>query len=67
MVKVKVISRDKRAFAPGAGAPSDLARVQRSQQPELHPFEKGREYVRALKCASATRDDCVSNPLASYA
>ena len=56
MVKVKVISRDKRAFAPGAGAPSDLARVQRSQQPELHPFEKGREYVRALKCASATRD-----------
>jgi len=48
MVKVKVISRDKRDFAPGAKAPSELARVFRSAQPELHPFERGREYVRAL-------------------
>jgi WD repeat and SOF domain-containing protein 1 len=48
MVKVKAISRDKRDFAPGALAPSELTRVSRSSQPELHPFEKGREYVRAV-------------------
>ena len=48
MVKIKPISRDKRDFAAGARAPTELARVHRSAQPELHPFEKGREYVRAL-------------------
>ena len=46
MVKIKAISRDRRDFAPSTS--SELAKVQRSQQPELHPFERGREYVRAL-------------------
>ena len=48
MPKVKVISRDKRDFAPGARPATELARVYRSAQPELHPFERGREYVRAV-------------------
>lgn len=47
-MKVKVISRDKRDFAPGARSSTELTRMHRSMQPELHPFEKGREYVRAL-------------------
>lgn len=46
MVKIKPISRDKREFV--AGTSSELAPVRRSNQPELHPFEKSREYVRAL-------------------
>lgn len=48
MVKVRAISRDKREFSASAKAPSELARVCRSAQPELHPFERGREYARAL-------------------
>ena len=46
MVKIKPISRDRRDFE--AGTKSELAPVRRSAQPELHPFEKSREYVRAL-------------------
>ena len=46
MVKISAISRDRREFT--REHKSELMRVQRSTQPELHPFEKGREYVRAL-------------------
>lgn len=46
MVKVACISRDKRDFERGSS--SELSKVRRSNQPELHPFERGREYVRAL-------------------
>ena len=45
-MKIKPISRDRRDFVKERS--SDLQRVCRSMQPELHPFEKGREYVRAL-------------------
>lgn len=46
MVKITAISRDRREFVGSSS--QDVAKVQRSQQPELHPFERGREYVRAL-------------------
>ena len=46
MVKIKPISRDKREFV--AGTSSELAPVRRSNQPELHPFEKSREYRMAI-------------------
>lgn len=45
-MKIKAISRDRRDFMKGSS--QELTKVKRSQQPELHPFQKGREYVRAL-------------------
>ncbi len=45
-MKIKPISRDRREFT--REHKSEITRVHRSMQPELHPFEKGREYVRAL-------------------
>ena len=46
MVKIKAISRDSRDFTKGSS--SEMAKVHRSMQPELHPYQKSREYVRAL-------------------
>jgi len=45
-MKIKAISRDKRQFT--RGSKSELTPVPRSLQPELHPFERAREYKRAL-------------------
>jgi len=46
MVKVKVISRSVEENV--REIPSQLSKVHRSIDPLQHPFEKGREYVRAL-------------------
>jgi WD repeat and SOF domain-containing protein 1 len=45
-MKVKTLSRKTEDFA--RERPSDLQPVQRSTKPSLHPFEKAREYARAL-------------------
>ena len=45
-MKIKPLSRDSRDFVRERS--SELTRVVRSTQPELHPFERSREYVRAL-------------------
>lgn len=45
-MKVKTLSRDASEFT--RERPTDLQPVSRSIKPSLHPFEKAREYVRAL-------------------
>ena len=53
MVKVKVISRDRRDFTRGSS--SEVTPIARSLQPELHPFERAREYQRALNAVKLDR------------
>jgi WD repeat and SOF domain-containing protein 1 len=45
-VRVKVISRAEEEFTRERS--TDLVRVQRNVDPALHPFERAREYTRAL-------------------
>lgn len=45
-MKIKPLCRDKRDYVKGSS--SELTKVVRSLAPEVHPFERGREYVRAL-------------------
>lgn len=45
-MKIKVISRDKRDFT--REHKSEITRIHRTHNPEQHPFQKAREYVRAL-------------------
>eukprot|EP01098_Paradermamoeba_levis_P010438 TRINITY_DN4382_c0_g1_i2.p1 TRINITY_DN4382_c0_g1~~TRINITY_DN4382_c0_g1_i2.p1 ORF type:complete len:277 (-),score=71.23 TRINITY_DN4382_c0_g1_i2:258-1028(-) len=52
MVKIKTISRSEEEFTRGRS--SELFRVFHNVNPDIHPFEKGREYVRAL---NATKID----------
>ena len=58
--KVKVLSRSAEEYT--RERPSDLAPMPRNFQPQLHPFEEAREYVRAL---NATKLDKV-RPLRLY-
>jgi WD repeat and SOF domain-containing protein 1 len=47
-MKIKVLSRNDREFVSEKGG---IPRIQRSFDPLLHPFEKPREYTRALQAA----------------
>ena len=53
MVKIKAISRDRRDFT--RERKGELMRVSRNPQPELHPFERAREYTRIRPHARARR------------
>jgi WD repeat and SOF domain-containing protein 1 len=53
MVRIKVISRDSVKFT--RETPLDIQRVSRNIDPELHPFEKPREYTRALNAVKLQR------------
>ena len=52
-MKVKVISRDPEQYT--RSCKTDMFRVQRNYDPTLHPFEKAREYTRALNAAKLDR------------
>ena len=52
-MKIKALSRDKTQFQ--RGKKSEVVRVQRSMQPELHPFDKAREYQRAMNTVKLNR------------
>mmetsp|Transcript_6835 Transcript_6835/g.22589 ORF Transcript_6835/g.22589 Transcript_6835/m.22589 type:complete len:446 (+) Transcript_6835:85-1422(+) len=52
-MKVKAISRDRRDFTRARA--SEIVPVQRSMAPELHPFEKAREYKRAVNAVKLDR------------
>ncbi|KAI9220828.1 WD repeat and SOF domain-containing protein 1 [Blastocladiella britannica] len=52
-MKVKAISRNANDFTRDRAG--DLLKLPRNLAPELHPFEKGREYVRAVKGAKIER------------
>lgn len=54
MVKVKTISRNEEEWT--RQRPTDLLKVHRNIDPKLHPFERAREYTRAL---NATKLDKV--------
>lgn len=49
MVKVKVLSRSSNEFF--RETKQDLHVVQRNADPKVHPFEKAREYTRAVNAA----------------
>ena len=53
MVKMKAISRDRRDFT--RERKGELMRVSRNPQPELHPFERAREYTRAVNAVKLDR------------
>eukprot|EP01006_Ploeotia_vitrea_P026510 TRINITY_DN59486_c0_g1_i1.p1 TRINITY_DN59486_c0_g1~~TRINITY_DN59486_c0_g1_i1.p1 ORF type:complete len:532 (-),score=303.51 TRINITY_DN59486_c0_g1_i1:68-1663(-) len=53
MVKVKVLSRNEADFT--RERKSDVVKVYRNVDPSVHPFEKGREYVRALNAVKLDR------------
>jgi len=59
-MKLKILSRDKRDFVRERS--SELDRVVRSANPELHPFERAREYARALNAVKL--DKHFSKPFA---
>lgn len=52
-MKIKVISRNKTEFT--RERKGELTRVVRSAAPELHPFERAREYQRALNAVKLDR------------
>lgn len=52
-MKVKVISRSEEDYT--RERTSDLRKVQRNYDPLLHPFEKAKEYTRALNAAKLDR------------
>ncbi|GLC33361.1 hypothetical protein PLESTB_000341300 [Pleodorina starrii] len=52
-MKVKVISRSEEEYT--RERTSDLRKVQRNYDPLLHPFEKAKEYTRALNAAKLDR------------
>jgi hypothetical protein len=45
-MKIQVISRSKQDYVRTSD--KDLHKLQRNADPKLHPFEKAREYTRAL-------------------
>ena len=47
MVKIKTISRSEEAFT--RECKGDVVKVFRNLDPSLHPFDKAREYTRALQ------------------
>lgn len=52
-MRIKVLSRDEKKYT--RERPNDLQRVQRNAAPELHPFERAREYKRALNAVKLDR------------
>ena len=52
-MKIKALSRDKTKMQ--RQTKTETVRVQRSLQPELHPFDKAREYQRALNTVKLDR------------
>lgn len=51
-MKIKALTRSSEAYqAPG----SDVARLPRNLDPALHPFERAREYTRALNATKLER------------
>jgi len=51
-MKIKALSRSAAAVqAPG----SDVSKVSRNLDPSLHPFERAREYTRALNATKLDR------------
>lgn len=52
-MRIKVLSRDEKQYT--RERPNDLQRVQRNAAPELHPFERAREYKRALNAVKLDR------------
>jgi len=52
-MKVKALSRDKMQFQ--RQSKTEVVRVQRSLQPELHPFDKAREFQRAVNTVKLNR------------
>lgn len=52
-MKVKALSRDKTQFQ--RQSKTEVVRVQRSLQPELHPFDKAREFQRAVNTVKLNR------------
>lgn len=52
-MKIKTISRSADAFIPERN--TDESRVQRNLNPELHPFERAREYKKALTATKMER------------
>tara|TARA_B100000795_G_scaffold182363_1_gene138218 strand:+ start:474 stop:1808 length:1335 start_codon:yes stop_codon:yes gene_type:complete len=53
MVKIKALSRDKSEFQ--RQTKQEIVRAPRSLQPELHPFDKPREFQRALNTVKLNR------------
>ncbi|BFZ63898.1 Protein sof1 [Saitoella coloradoensis] len=52
-MKVKALSRSADTYLPSRS--SDIASVPRNLDPDLHPFEKAREYTRALNATKMER------------
>lgn len=52
-MKVKVLSRNPDDYI--RGSTSEINRVPRNLDPDLHPFEAAREYTRALNAAKLER------------
>jgi len=52
-MRIKVLSRDEKQYT--RERPNDLQRVHRNAAPELHPFERAREYKRALNAVKMER------------
>ncbi len=52
-MKVKIISHDPEQFTRSRS--NDLYKITRNYDPTLHPFEKAREYTRALNSVKLER------------
>ena len=52
-MKVKVLSRNPEDYL--RGSTSEINRLPRNLDPDLHPFEAAREYTRALNAAKLER------------
>ena len=52
-MKIKTISRSETAHTRERSG--DIMKVQRNFDPVLHPFEKAREYTRAVAAAKTTK------------
>ncbi len=55
-MKIKTISRSEEAFTRETA--KDVYKVHRNVDPALHPFEKPREYTRALNATKLERVRC---------
>ena len=52
-MKVKIINRDEKLFTKERV--EDVQKVHRNLDPALHPFDKAKEYTRALNAAKTER------------
>lgn len=52
-MRIKVLSRDEKSYT--RERPTDLQRVHRNAAPSIHPFERAREYKRALNATKLDR------------